>query len=50
MTNPYGNGTAANTIANVLATVSLDNLLIKQPAPITVPTRSPNLLTGAQHH
>jgi len=34
MTNPYGNGTAAETIANVLASVSLDRLLIKQPAPI----------------
>ncbi len=34
MTNPYGNGTAATTIANVLATVPLENLLIKQPAPL----------------
>jgi UDP-hydrolysing UDP-N-acetyl-D-glucosamine 2-epimerase len=34
MTNPYGNGTAARTIANVLASTSLDNLLIKQPAPL----------------
>jgi UDP-N-acetylglucosamine 2-epimerase (non-hydrolysing)/GDP/UDP-N,N'-diacetylbacillosamine 2-epimerase (hydrolysing) len=32
MENPYGNGTAAKTIARVLATVALDNLLIKQPA------------------
>ena len=30
--NPYGNGTAAKTITQILATVSLDNLLIKQPA------------------
>ena len=35
MTNPYGNGTAARTIAHVLTTVSLDGLLIKQPAPLT---------------
>jgi UDP-hydrolysing UDP-N-acetyl-D-glucosamine 2-epimerase len=35
MTNPYGNGAAASTIANVLTTVPLENLLIKQPAPIS---------------
>ena len=35
MTNPYGKGTAAKTIARVLTTVSLDGLLIKQPAPLT---------------
>ena len=35
MANPYGNGTAAQTIASVLTTVPLDNLLIKQPAPLT---------------
>jgi UDP-N-acetylglucosamine 2-epimerase (non-hydrolysing)/GDP/UDP-N,N'-diacetylbacillosamine 2-epimerase (hydrolysing) len=34
MANPYGDGTAAETIARVLATVPLDNLLIKQPAPL----------------
>jgi UDP-N-acetylglucosamine 2-epimerase (non-hydrolysing)/GDP/UDP-N,N'-diacetylbacillosamine 2-epimerase (hydrolysing) len=39
MTNPYGNGTAAKTIASVLATVPLDSLLIKQPAPL--PSRKP---------
>lgn len=39
MRNPYGNGTAAETIAHVLATVPLDNLLIKQPAPL--PSRKP---------
>jgi hypothetical protein len=33
MTNPYGDGTAAKTIAHVLATVPLDGLLIKQPTP-----------------
>ena len=36
MTNPYGNGTAATTIAGVLATVPLQNLLIKQPTPLSV--------------
>ena len=39
MTNPYGNGTAAKAIAHVLATVSLENLLIKQPSPL--PGRKP---------
>ena len=34
MTNPYGSGTAAKTIAHVLTAVPLDNLLIKQPAPL----------------
>jgi len=34
MENPYGNGTAATTIAQVLATVELDGLLIKEPAPL----------------
>jgi UDP-hydrolysing UDP-N-acetyl-D-glucosamine 2-epimerase len=33
MTNPYGNGTAATAIAEVLATVPLDALLIKAPVP-----------------
>ena len=31
MANPYGNGTAAKTIAHVLASVPLEGLLIKQP-------------------
>jgi UDP-N-acetylglucosamine 2-epimerase (non-hydrolysing)/GDP/UDP-N,N'-diacetylbacillosamine 2-epimerase (hydrolysing) len=34
MANPYGNGTAAKTIAHVLTTVALEGLLIKQPAPL----------------
>jgi UDP-N-acetylglucosamine 2-epimerase (non-hydrolysing)/GDP/UDP-N,N'-diacetylbacillosamine 2-epimerase (hydrolysing) len=34
MVNPYGDGTAATTIARVLATVPLDGLLIKQPQPL----------------
>ncbi|HWT65425.1 MAG TPA: UDP-N-acetylglucosamine 2-epimerase [Terracidiphilus sp.] len=34
MANPYGNGTASETIAEVLATVPLEGLLIKAPAPI----------------
>ena len=33
MENPYGDGTAAQTIASVLTTVPLDGLLIKQPTP-----------------
>ena len=35
MENPYGDGTAAETIASVLTTVPLDGLLIKQPAPLS---------------
>jgi UDP-N-acetylglucosamine 2-epimerase len=34
MTNPYGDGTAAQTIARVLASVPLDRLLVKQPVPV----------------
>lgn len=35
MANPYGDGTASQTIARVLATVPIDGLLVKQPAPLT---------------
>jgi UDP-hydrolysing UDP-N-acetyl-D-glucosamine 2-epimerase len=34
MTNPYGNGTAAKRIVRVLASVRLENLLVKEPVPI----------------
>jgi len=34
MSNPYGNGNAATAIAQVLTAVPLENLLIKQPAPL----------------
>ncbi len=34
MTNPYGEGTAAQMIASVLCSVPLDGLLIKQPVPL----------------
>jgi UDP-N-acetylglucosamine 2-epimerase (non-hydrolysing)/GDP/UDP-N,N'-diacetylbacillosamine 2-epimerase (hydrolysing) len=34
MANPYGEGSAAFTIARVLTTVSLDGLLVKQPVPL----------------
>jgi UDP-hydrolysing UDP-N-acetyl-D-glucosamine 2-epimerase len=34
--NPYGSGTAARTIAGVLAEAPLDRLLIKAPVPVTV--------------
>lgn len=34
MTNLYGDGAAASTIAGVLASVPLDGLLIKQPVPV----------------
>ena len=44
MANPYGNGTAAVTIARVLTTVALDGLLIKQPAPLAVETEPPHEL------
>jgi UDP-N-acetylglucosamine 2-epimerase (non-hydrolysing)/GDP/UDP-N,N'-diacetylbacillosamine 2-epimerase (hydrolysing) len=35
MVNPYGNGTAAKTIAKVLSTVPLEGILLKQPTPLT---------------
>jgi len=35
MINPYGDGTAAKTIAHILATTQLEGLLIKPPAPLT---------------
>ncbi len=34
MTNPYGEGTAAVTIARILTSVPLEGLLIKKPAPV----------------
>ncbi|MFZ1087181.1 MAG: UDP-N-acetylglucosamine 2-epimerase [Terracidiphilus sp.] len=34
MSNPYGDGSAATTIARILTTVPLEGLLIKQPAPL----------------
>ena len=34
ITNPYGNGTAAKTIAHVLTTIPVDGLLIKPPVPL----------------
>ncbi len=34
MVNPYGDGTAAQTIARVLTSVGLDGLLIKPPVPV----------------
>ena len=34
MVNPYGEGTAATTIARVLTSVPLENLLIKEPTPL----------------
>jgi len=43
MTNPYGDGTAAQTIARVLASIPLDGLLIKQPAPLSSPADSAQL-------
>jgi UDP-N-acetylglucosamine 2-epimerase (non-hydrolysing)/GDP/UDP-N,N'-diacetylbacillosamine 2-epimerase (hydrolysing) len=40
MANPYGDGTAAVTIAHVLATVPLEGLLIKEPVPVPGKSRS----------
>ena len=34
MSNPYGNGTAAEAIVRVLTTVSVERLLIKAPVPV----------------
>ena len=41
MANPYGSGTAAETIARVLAEVPLEGLLIKKPAPLPGETPQP---------
>lgn len=40
MDNPYGNGTAAQTIARVLAEVPLGKLLIKEPPPLPLEVES----------
>jgi UDP-N-acetylglucosamine 2-epimerase (non-hydrolysing)/GDP/UDP-N,N'-diacetylbacillosamine 2-epimerase (hydrolysing) len=40
MSNPYGDGTAAKTIAHVLTTVPLEGLLIKQPTPLPEETEN----------
>jgi hypothetical protein len=34
MENPYGNGTAAQTITQILAEVPINGLLIKRPVPV----------------
>ena len=44
MANPYGNGTAAKTIAQVLITVPLEGLLIKQPTSIPAENGDPHEL------
>jgi UDP-hydrolysing UDP-N-acetyl-D-glucosamine 2-epimerase len=41
MSNPYGNGTAAQTIATVIAEVPLEGLLIKKPTPLPDETALP---------
>jgi UDP-N-acetylglucosamine 2-epimerase len=38
MANPYGDGTAATTIARVLTTVPVEGLLIKLPTPLATET------------
>jgi len=40
MENPYGDGTAAQTIARVLTTVPLESMLIKQPTPLPYQTEN----------
>jgi UDP-N-acetylglucosamine 2-epimerase (non-hydrolysing)/GDP/UDP-N,N'-diacetylbacillosamine 2-epimerase (hydrolysing) len=35
MTNPYGDGMAAKTIAHILATTPLEGILVKPPVPLT---------------
>jgi UDP-N-acetylglucosamine 2-epimerase (non-hydrolysing)/GDP/UDP-N,N'-diacetylbacillosamine 2-epimerase (hydrolysing) len=42
MANPYGEGTAAQTIARVLAETPLDGLLIKAPAPMSEAVENPS--------
>lgn len=41
MANPYGDGTAAETIAHVLTTIPLAGLLIKQPVPVACVSDTP---------
>ena len=41
MANPYGDGTAAETIARVLTTIPLEGLLIKQPVPVACVSDTP---------
>ncbi|MGA8043151.1 MAG: UDP-N-acetylglucosamine 2-epimerase [Terracidiphilus sp.] len=41
MENPYGDGTASETIARVLTGVPLEGLLIKQPAPVSETAERP---------
>ena len=40
ISNPYGDGTAAQIIARVLASVPLERLLIKEPVPLPSYTES----------
>jgi UDP-N-acetylglucosamine 2-epimerase (non-hydrolysing)/GDP/UDP-N,N'-diacetylbacillosamine 2-epimerase (hydrolysing) len=48
MANPYGDGSAAATIAHVLATVPLEGLLIKQPVPVPGESRANPIKPGQQ--
>jgi UDP-hydrolysing UDP-N-acetyl-D-glucosamine 2-epimerase len=47
MANPYGDGTAAATIARVLTTVPLDGLLIKRPAAVSIDAAEPSAESAA---
>ncbi len=40
MSNPYGDGTAAKTIVDVLVNAPLERLLVKEPAPVPSPVPS----------
>jgi UDP-N-acetylglucosamine 2-epimerase (non-hydrolysing)/GDP/UDP-N,N'-diacetylbacillosamine 2-epimerase (hydrolysing) len=40
MSNPYGEGHAAEKIAEVLATVTLEQILVKAPVPLPLATES----------
>jgi len=48
MVNPYGNGTAARTIARVLTEVELKGILVKQPAPLPAENDSNAASQGRQ--
>jgi len=48
MVNPYGNGTAARTIARVLTEVELKGILVKQPAPLPAETDTNAASQGRQ--
>ena len=48
MTNPYGEGTASKTIAQVLAEVPLEGLLVKAPVPVGAPVQAADSVAASR--